>query len=389
MPAKPAAPPATPTETDTAMKLNEGFLNSMQEAMTLLRTNGPLEATEAIQRALRGEGEQPGAASGELIKRFADGLEVFAGTSRAADAQHHTQHHAQHHTQQHTAPAAEREEAQAGRFTTHGYTNVAGTRQYRLYVPSGYDAATPLPLVVMLHGCTQDADDFAAGTHMNALAEKERCIVAYPVQPQAANASKCWNWFKPQDQLREQGEPSLIAGITREIMASHNVDPARVYVAGLSAGGAMAAIMIRTYPELYAAAGVHSGLPYGAARDLPSALAAMKGGKRTARPVDPAPQRPLIVFHGDADATVSPRNASELMQGFSKVSKAPGAAGGSRACTVERMTAPGGVEGELWMIHGAAHAWAGGSRQGSYTDPSGPDASAEMLRFFLAHPKGV
>jgi poly(hydroxyalkanoate) depolymerase family esterase len=255
-----------------------------------------------------------------------------------------------------------------------------------------------LPLIVMLHGCTQDANDFAAGTRMNTFAECHDCLVAYPIQSKRANSSRCWNWFKPGDQQRERGEPSLIAGITRDVMASHSVDPARVYVAGLSAGGAMAAVMIHTYPELYAAAGIHSGLPYRCAHDLPSALAAMKGGKRARREPfagrddgSTVPKRPLIVFHGDADATVHPSNGSELLREFgaspSALAEALDSHAGGRACTRRRLTAADGVDAEYWIIHGAPHAWAGGNVRGTYTDPSGPDASAEMLRFFLAHPQ--
>ncbi|OYD66412.1 UNVERIFIED_ORG: poly(hydroxyalkanoate) depolymerase family esterase [Burkholderia sp. CF145] len=359
------------------MKLDEGFLNSMHEAMTLLRTRGPAEATEAIQRALRG-----GTVDGMRDKARVPVVFPFAETT-AKDLTPHT------------AREDSNDVEDRGHFSTHAYSNAAGSRQYRLYVPAGA-VGEPLPLIVMLHGCTQNADDFAAGTQMNALAEQHRCLVAYPVQPHQANPSKCWNWFKPDDQHRENGEPSLIAGITREIIAAHNVDPARVYVAGLSAGGAMAAIMIATYPDLYAAAGVHSGLPVGSAHDLPSALAAMKGGKRRsatahAKRAKHSPKRPMIVFHGDADATVHVANATQLVQGFEarvdKSSEGRRADTGRRSCTVSRLASPDGIDAELWTIHGAPHAWSGGSARGSYTDPSGPDASAEMLRFFLDHPK--
>jgi poly(hydroxyalkanoate) depolymerase family esterase len=250
----------------------------------------------------------------------------------------------------------------------------------------------------MLHGCTQNADDFAAGTRMNAHAETQGFIVAYPTQPQGANSSKCWNWFRPADQRRDQGEPSLIADITRDVMANYNVDPRRVFVAGLSAGGVMAAIVAQLYPDLYAAAGIHSGLPVGCAHDLPSALAAMRGGKAAskARTSDrgdthqaPASQCPLIVFHGDADATVHLRNANELVREFSAHGPVRESSGHSlaRKHTVRHMTSNAGADAELRIIHGAPHAWAGGSLSGSYTDPSGPDASAEMVRFFLDHPR--
>ena len=330
------------------MKINEGFLHSMQDAMKLLRSRGPKEATAALQRAL-------GA-------------------------------HAQPTPQMNPdAPAV----TYPGTFTTHTFTNAAGHRNYKLYVPKQH-SGRPLPLVVMLHGCTQDADDFAAGTQMNALAEREGCIVVYPVQPQGANASKCWNWFKPSDQRRDSGEPALIAGITREVISKHAVDPARVYVAGLSAGGAMAAIMIQAYPDLYAAACVHSGLAVGAAHDLQSALAAMRGGKSPGARRAAAPKRPLIVFHGDADATVHPSNTAELLRGFGAQAvvfdETSHREAGKRKSTVERLKSADGIDAELWRIHGAPHAWAGGSTNGSYTDATGPDASAVMMRFFLDHP---
>ena len=274
-------------------------------------------------------------------------------------------------------------------FATVSYTNAAGTREYKLYVP-GKSHGTPLPLVVMLHGCTQSPDDFAAGTRMNILAEQQGCLVAYPAQPASVNAKKCWNWFKAEDQRRDQGEPSLIAGITRQIMRDHPVDASRVYIAGMSAGGAAAAVMASAYPDLYAAVGVHSGLPAGAASDLPSAFAAMRQGSEGSAQATRAV--PTIVFHGDQDATVNPRNGDAV------VASAIRSANGLRS-TLQRGRAPGGlaysrnvhagpsgrVLCEQWTIHGAGHAWSGGSPSGSYTDQRGPDAASEMLRFFAAH----
>ncbi|MDR5879723.1 PHB depolymerase family esterase [Caballeronia sp. LZ032] len=344
------------------MKLNDGFLDSMKEAFALFRSNDPAAAAEVVKRAMHGEKTD-----------VADARDK-TGTTAFADLL------------QPRCRAGNEQAGQQGQFSTRRFVGAAGQRDYKLYVPA-LPRGEPLPLVIMLHGCTQDADDFAAGTRMNALADTHGFIVAYPVQPQSANASKCWNWFKPSDQQRDQGEPSLIAGITREVMANHSVDPKRVYVAGLSAGGAMAAVLAHAYPDLYAAAGVHSGLPVGCAHDLPSALAAMRGGKPRANARRTGPSCPLIVFHGDADATVHLANANELVREFSASEVMIDGASSARKNTVRIMTSPTGVDAELWVIHGAPHAWAGGSSSGSYTDPSGPDASAEMIRFFLNHPR--
>ncbi len=277
------------------------------------------------------------------------------------------------------------------RFEERSFSNQAGTRAYKLYVPSGY-AGRPLPLVVMLHGCTQSPDDFAVGTQMNELAEEQTFLVAYPGQTQSANMSKCWNWYSPDDQIRDRGEPSLIAGITRQIMEELSVDPGGVYIAGLSAGGAAAAIMGATYPDLYSAIGVHSGLACGAARDVPSAFTAMRQGA-------PAPEQeqrgrmavPTIVFHGDSDGTVNPINGDQVV--------AQSRAGEDLRVTTERGLSEGGMQFtrkvgsdsagrpviEQWVLHGAGHAWSGGSSAGSYTDPKGPNASREMMRFFRQH----
>jgi poly(hydroxyalkanoate) depolymerase family esterase len=283
------------------------------------------------------------------------------------------------------------------KFLACTFSNQAGSRPYKLYVPSGYHGQS-LPLIVMLHGCTQSPDDFAAGTRMNAAAEEHTCLVAYPGQTTSANMQKCWNWFSAADQQRDAGEPSLIAGITREVMRDYAIDPRRVYIAGLSAGGAAAAIMGDACPDLYAAIGVHSGLACGAARDMPSAFAAMQGN-------GPAPRHarsgsagskprvvPAIVFHGDKDTTVNPRNADSVVaqsgQGTSlrrRVEKGQ-VAGGLAYSRVLHADASGEMVVEQWVIHGAGHAWSGGSPAGSYTLPQGPDATGEMVRFFLEHP---
>jgi poly(hydroxyalkanoate) depolymerase family esterase len=275
-------------------------------------------------------------------------------------------------------------------FLSRSFACPAGSRNYKLYVPHRHHAGRR-PLLVMLHGGTQDADDFAAGTRMNAFAEEHGFIVAYPIQSKTANASLCWNWFTPENQVRGRGEPAIIAGITREIVANYDVDPARVFVAGLSAGGAMAAVMGATYPDLYAAVGVHSGLPYRSAADLPSAFAAMRGGGRRSRKsrgaVDDSPRIRTIVFHGDADNIVHPSNAAKMVEASRaretiEHSKAQHAATRAHTRTVIR-DQTGAVVVEQWLVHGSGHAWSGGSPDGTYTDPHGPDASHEMLRFFL------
>lgn len=284
----------------------------------------------------------------------------------------------------HCAPAV----PEGAQFLSATFNNPAGTRPYKLYVPSGY-SGQPVPLIVMLHGCTQSPDDFAAGTRMNEAAERHPCLVAYPGQTSAANQQKCWKWFSAGDQQRDVGEPSLIAGITRQVMREYAVDPRRVYVAGLSAGGAAAAVMGSTYPDLYAAIGVHSGLACGAARDMPSAFAAMQGGGGASR----FPQAvPAIIFHGDRDTTVNPRNADAVVaqaaQGrASKTGTEAGKVPGGHAFDCTRYAGADGQVVEQWTVHGGGHAWFGGSPAGSYTDPRGPDATAEMLRFFLEHPR--
>ena len=273
------------------------------------------------------------------------------------------------------------------RFIAGTFSNAAGSRTYKLFVPSRAHGE-PLPLVVMLHGCTQSPEDFAAGTRMNFLAEEQNCFVVYPEQPSGANQAKCWNWFRTGDQQRGGGEPSLIAGITRQIMRDHAIDPKHVYVAGLSAGGAAAAIMGATHADLYAAVGIHSGLACGAASDLPSAFVAMRQGGGS---VDSGPCVPTIVFHGDRDTTVNPNNGDQILEKSARATNPTskvlrGRVPGGHAYTRTILTdANGRGISEHWSIHGAGHAWSGGSPAGSYTDPQGPDATREMLRFFLEH----
>jgi poly(hydroxyalkanoate) depolymerase family esterase len=279
------------------------------------------------------------------------------------------------------------------RFEERMFTNEAGSRAYKLYLPASYTRQA-LPLVVMMHGGTQSPDDFAAGTRMNELAEEQGFVVAYPAQAWSANPAKCWNWFNAADQQRGYGEPSLIAGITRQVMCDFSIDPARIYIAGLSAGGAAAAVMGSAYPDLYTAIGVHSGLACGAASDMPSAFAAMRqGGRPTTtgvRPEGPARAVPTIVFHGDRDTIVHPTNGNQIIAQSNsaelRTTISHGAARGGMSYTrTVHIDESGRPILEQWVVHGAGHAWSGGSIAGSYTEPRGPDASREMMRFFLQH----
>lgn len=283
-------------------------------------------------------------------------------------------------------PAPAREAPAAPAFIGGSYTHPrAGTRDHKLFVPPARPGQA-LPLVVMLHGCGQDPDDFAAGTRMNAAALERGFFVLYPAQAAKANPSRCWNWFKHNHQRRDQGEPALLAGMVQEVTRRHPIDPARVYVAGLSAGGAMAAILGAAYPDVFAAVGVHSGLPCGAANDLPSALAAMKSGASGAAP---GRTPPTVVFHGDQDGTVHPVNgghvaASSAGGAAPELERARSDNGHAYTRRIYR-DASGRVITEHWDVHGSGHAWSGGSARGSYTDPRGPDATREMLRFFFSH----
>ena len=231
------------------------------------------------------------------------------------------------------APEIERDPVLPGRFTPGRFSLGGAHRDYKLYIPPG-TGREPLPLVVMLHGCTQDPDDFAAGTAMNEVAQARGFYVLYPAQSRQANPHGCWNWFQHDHQQRDRGEPALLAGMTRQTMEQHAIDPRRVYVAGLSAGGAMAAILGAAYPDLYAAVGVHSGLAAGAATGLAAALAAMRGGAAGSG----GPHRvPTIVFHGDADSTVHPANGDEVMAACAGPESAvetfiSGTSGSTRCC---------------------------------------------------------
>jgi poly(hydroxyalkanoate) depolymerase family esterase len=272
--------------------------------------------------------------------------------------------------------------------------------------PSHADAQ--LPLVVMLHGCSQNPDDFAAGTGMNEEACAQGFFVLYPAQSRGANALGCWNWFQQDDQRRDSGEPALIADMTMAVMKQYRIDARRVYIAGLSAGGAMAAIVADAYPEIFAAVGVHSGVPCGAASNVMEAFSVMRNGD--AGHASPTAATRLqkrvstIVFHGDQDQTVHPRNGEQVIAAVLGNSGADAherrgaethranveqgvSAHGQHYTRSTHRDAKGNAVAEHWLVHGAGHAWSGGNAGGSYTDAKGPDATRAMLQFFFGQPR--
>ncbi|MBP7003156.1 PHB depolymerase family esterase [Amaricoccus sp.] len=371
------------------------FTSGMAEATRMTRNGRLAEATAVIQRLLSPRGAPPAAEAAappttRVVPALAappapaeprparakrpglrETLRRLSERARAAEARRSS------------APPAV---AEGARFEASSFANAAGSRDYKLYVPTTAEGRGPRPLVLMLHGCTQNPDDFARGTRMNAAAEETGALVLYPAQPATANPKRCWNWFRPEDQNGALGEAALLAGLTRSVIAAENVDPARVYVAGISAGGAMAANLAAAYPEIFAAAGVHSGLPAGAAHDVPSAFGAMRGGSRGA----PA-ERPVrtIVFHGDGDPVVNPANAAAVVEqatapaGTLRVETLDGTAGGRTFRRSIHSDGYGRTLCEQWTVHGAGHAWSGGDPSGSHAAAAGPNASREMLRFFL------
>ncbi|WP_119156000.1 alpha/beta hydrolase family esterase [Caldimonas tepidiphila] len=384
------------------------FQELMLEATRLTQAGRLQDASAVIQQALQGgtaapatpaatEGAYAAAPWASAFESFlersgapADTRTVLDGCVREVDEA------------QQDAPAARGPSGAAGEFIDGVHSEAAGSLHYKLYVPPGHEGKA-LPLLVMLHGCTQDPDDFAAGTAMNELAREQGFFVLYPAQSQHANPQRCWNWFKHNHQQRGRGEPAVLANLTQAVMRQYGIDPARVYAAGLSAGGAMAAILGQSYPELFAAVGVHSGLPPGAAHDVQTAFAAMREGspptppaarplRGAAKPSKAGGPVPTIVFHGDRDTTVSPRNGQQLIEaavGPHALAQAEHgrSAHGQRYTRTLYRSASGLPLGEHWELHGSGHAWSGGSARGSYTEPRGVEASREMLRFFLAHPK--
>lgn len=356
--------------------MNDTLQDMMREATRLTRAGHLTEATELIQRALNGS-KTPTASPQPFTPTpcsVIDGIVL----NRSVDVDQ---------------PNAVMDAA--GDFISGSHTHAGLTRNYKLYVPPLY-AGRALPLVVMLHGCTQDADDFAAGTEMNERAREQGFFVLYPTQSQDGNTQRCWNWFARAHHHRGSGEPALLADMTQSVITRYGIDAHRVYIAGLSAGGAMADIVASAYPEIYAAVGIHSGLPRGAATNVAGAFAVMKNGEPAAHSTAKvsAATVPSIVFHGDADHTVHPKNGEQVIAALlrsiesSEPSVEQGTASGGRNYTRSLYRANNGEPlAEHWLVKGAGHAWSGGSANGSYTDAKGPNATGEMLRFFFEHPR--
>lgn len=291
------------------------------------------------------------------------------------------------------ADAASRAMPTGAEFRHETFTCEAGSRTYRTYIPASA-AQGVTGVIMMLHGCTQTPEDFAAGTGMNALAEEHRLVIVYPKQARGDNAQSCWNWFSRGDQQRGRGEPAILAGIAAKVCATHRIGREETFVAGLSAGAAMAVILGEAYGDVFAAVGAHSGLPAGAAKDVASAFAAMAGnGSEPTHQMQIQGRVRTIVFHGTADTTVHHSNGDLIARRAIRVN-APQSIDASSVAEIAgrrfTRTISSDLEGtaivEHWAIEGQGHVWSGGQIAGSYTDPEGPNASAEMIRFFLNAP---
>lgn len=269
-------------------------------------------------------------------------------------------------------------------------------RYVALYVPSGYSAQRGWPLLLMLHGCTQDAGDFARGTRMNDVAEHYGMIVAYPEQSEKANRKRCWNWFDSANQQRDSGELAELMQIVARLRSDYAVDPGRIYVAGISAGACLAVALAATYPDVFAAVGSVAGLEYRAASNVISGLAAMRMRRRRRPPVPLAQAMPLVLFHGTGDDVVQPLNSERLVQQWvgehqvhlredNGLALPPEWRGQRRVQRSSYYLGEGRVLVQRYLVEGMPHAWPGGSPSGSFTDPPGPDASAIMVDFFLRH----
>ena len=357
---------------------------SMAEALALVRRGELQRASSLLMKGLQGGAERAEPASGphtaaaRFRRRDIEDVDDIRATSTAPvwpRAPAHTQGRA--------------------RFSSVAFRHGGADHPFHLYVPASAAPPAGRAVILMLHGCTQDAQDFAQGTRMNAQAERTGALVLYPTQQRAANHNGCWNWFRPEDQRAGAGEPALLLAMLGHVMATEAVDPRRAYVAGLSAGGAMAAVLAREYPEVFAAVGVHSGLAAGAAHNMMGALSAMRSGAKGDAPGTQGggdPAVPLIVFHGDRDTTVHPRNGEQLLgaaapRGMTETQSGHSGDGQRYTRTLVRSSDTKTIQAEHWLLHGAGHAWSGGDARGSHASATGVNASQEMLRFFMERPR--
>ena len=304
--------------------------------------------------------------------------------------------------------------AHAGSWTSGTVKNASGSLDYKLFVSSTYRKDKPVPLVLMLHGCTQKAEELAAISGFNELADKNSFLVAYPEQSAAANPLRCWNWFDPKHQSRDAGESSLIAAVIQDIRASYTIDQKRTYAVGISAGGAMAVVMGTTYPELFAGLAVIAGMEYKAGLTVQEGLAAMKQGGPDPNqqgilafqaiqksPAGSVMRLPLIVFQGTKDPYLNPVNADQLIAQWAQthdylddgkdndsvnVQSASEKTGvvpnGYRFTKYSYNDSKGHLLLEKWIVEGLGHAWPGSSAANPFADAKGPNASEEILRFF-------
>ncbi len=367
--------------------MNPRIQGAMADAMSRLTTSDVAGATAAIRQALAGGtpsiGIQPGSKKLALPEAGVPRSRGLGDILKALGAQRSAYRRPPIQPDGPTPAAAEG----ADRFSSRSHRSAAGLLNYKLYVPADLDRE--LALVVMLHGCTQDPDDFARGTKMNRLADEFALIVAYPHQPRSGNAQGCWNWFDTRHQQAGLGEPAMLAALAQELALEFKIASERIFAAGLSAGAAMAEVLAETYPTVFAAVGLHSGLPHRAAHDVMSAFAAMKGNGKTAPSGTGVQGSRKLIIHGTADATVSRSNSDDLFDRMR--SRNPGSSvvisdvrSGGRATTRQVLIAPSGdAVAEYLLIDAAGHAWSGGDRSGTFVDSSGPDASREMITFFL------
>lgn len=362
------------------------FTSAMRRASDLVRAGNPAAATALIQSAL-GTGQAPVMSARHPGQNSPAPKSRKAGKSLRETLAQMTANKKVHNPMggAGVAPIV----PEGARFDSATFANASGSREYRVYIPK-LQGKQPSGIVMMLHGCTQSPADFATGTGMNRVAETHGLIVVYPGQSRDANMQLCWNWFSPADQHHGAGEPAILAGLAEHLKDQYDVATGRTFVAGLSAGAAMAVILGHTYPDVFAAVGAHSGLPYKSAHDVPSAFAAM-GGTGTGGALSSGPSVPTIVFHGTTDNTVNPANGQRIADN----ARASGVEllddGTTNGRRYKRTTVLSGTAPALehWVIDGLAHAWSGGNASGSYADPAGPDASAEMVRFFFeTHGKG-